>query len=147
MFKNISGKIRAMAYVTFWCGIGASVAVGFYLVSLDYPWCGFATIAGGSALSVIAAFVLYGFSTIVRHYDGSEAADEKKSENDATESGDKTGQKTSVEENRPKRCELCGRECSALEDCEIVDNLGTRYRSICPDCMAEKKAKKVKFIN
>ena len=34
-------------------------------------------------------------------------------------------------------CQLCGKESCHLTSCKIVDNLGTRYRNICDNCLKE----------
>lgn len=146
MFKNISKKLVAMSYIILWSGIIASAGFGIYTISLDYPWSGFAIISGGTVLSILAAFIINGFSKIVNHFE----ADEDNSDSESgisTSTAKDTSDTASVESENPrKKCELCGQDDCELIDCEIIDNLGTRYRSICPKCKKEKNAREIKIV-
>ena len=40
-----------------------------------------------------------------------------------------------------KKCELCDKQTDHLTYCEIKDDLGTRYRNICDECVLKYGAK------
>ena len=48
---------------------------------------------------------------------------------------------TDVNTTENQKCELCGNYVEHLTYCEIKDDFGTRYRSICDDCITKNKAK------
>ena len=48
---------------------------------------------------------------------------------------------TTPETPEGEQCELCGDYVDHLTSCKIKDEYGTRYRSICDDCIAKTKAK------
>lgn len=51
--------------------------------------------------------------------------------------------KSDIETLQPEgeQCELCGSYVDHLTYCEIKDDFGTRYRSICDECITKNKAK------
>ncbi len=72
MFDNIGGKIKKLAKIVCWIGIGLSVLVGLMLlisVSLYNPVLGFAvaipTMVLGAVMSWIGSFALYGYGELI----------------------------------------------------------------------------------
>jgi hypothetical protein len=61
-----------------------------------------------------------------------------------SESDTVTGDGTSDYITKKGKCELCDKEDADVVECMIEDNLGTRYREICPDCMKKYRATPVK---
>lgn len=55
-------------------------------------------------------------------------------------SGYKFGSKLTQKNSEKGTCELCDKQDVDVIKCKIVDNLGTRYRKICPDCMKSNNA-------
>ena len=80
MFDNIGGKIQGLAKVICWIGIIASIILGIVIImgaSQSYGYyrrtdtgtifAGIAVIVGGSLLSWVGSFVLYGFGELVEN--------------------------------------------------------------------------------
>jgi len=76
MFNNIGGKIKALASVVCWIGIGASVLGGiatfafsttsFYRgVDLEALLAAILVMAGGALCSWIGSFLLYGYGELI----------------------------------------------------------------------------------
>jgi hypothetical protein len=74
MYRNIGKKIKILAQVIAWIGIISSIISGFYFWGLSAESrdngamlivAGFATMIGGSLLSWISSFVLYGFGELI----------------------------------------------------------------------------------
>ena len=71
MFDNIGGKIKTLAKVVCWIGIIACIITGIVLMATDEELvlAGILTAAGGSLLSWVSSFVLYGFGQLVENSD------------------------------------------------------------------------------
>lgn len=76
MFENIGSKIKGLASFMCWIGIGVSVMGGIILLAYSgEAWyneeicilLGFATMIGGSLLSWLSSFVLYGFGELIEN--------------------------------------------------------------------------------
>ena len=71
MFSNIGSKIKALATVCTWVGIILSFIAGIVLISMDeqliFP--GLLIMIGGSLLSWLSSFILYGFGQLVENSD------------------------------------------------------------------------------
>ena len=65
MFENIGGKIKTLAKVLTFLGIGLSVAMGFVLIVGEDYIAGLITIAVGVLVSWISSFVLYSWGEVV----------------------------------------------------------------------------------
>ena len=48
-----------------------------------------------------------------------------------------------IVDSSPKKCEMCDKEVQNLVYAKIVDNLGTRYRNLCADCVEKYHAKAI----
>ena len=63
-FDNIGEKLKTLAKVLCWCGIGVSVIVGFAM--FDYSaFGGFLIIVLGSLVSWVSSFFTYGFGELI----------------------------------------------------------------------------------
>lgn len=71
MFENIGNKIKTLAKVLCWIGIIVSVVVAIVLFASDddLVGIGFLVLIGGSLISWIASFVLFGFGQLVENSD------------------------------------------------------------------------------
>lgn len=80
MFDNIGGKIKGLAKTVCWIGIGISVFTGFIFVIIGAensygPFdnvlapLGWFIMIGGSFLSWIGSFLLYGFGQLIENSD------------------------------------------------------------------------------
>ena len=73
MFDNIGGKIKGLAKFVCWLGIILSFVFGFILITSATVGSGYLIVAGivlivgGSILSWIGSFVLYGFGELVEN--------------------------------------------------------------------------------
>ena len=71
MFNDIGGKLKALAEVLTWLGMGASVLIGIIelFANGDTPLPGLLIIAIGCLGSWLSSFVLYGFGQLVENSD------------------------------------------------------------------------------
>ena len=73
MFENIGYKIKSLAKLLCWLGIAVSLASGCYIFRTK-EWLGVLIIVGGTLLSWLGNFVLYGFGELI---DNSEIANQE----------------------------------------------------------------------
>lgn len=69
MFENIGSKIKSLASVLRWIGIGASILAGLIMFETDddlIGW-GFLTMIVGSLMTWFSSFLLYGFGELVEN--------------------------------------------------------------------------------
>lgn len=69
MFENIGSKIKSLASVLHWIGIGASILAGLIMFATDddlIGW-GFLTMIVGSLMTWFSSFLLYGFGELVEN--------------------------------------------------------------------------------
>lgn len=69
MFDNICGKIKTMAQAICALGIIGSVIGGIVLISVDMVIVGIIVLIGGSLLSWLGSFGLYGFGQLIENTD------------------------------------------------------------------------------
>lgn len=68
MFTNIGDKIKSLAKVIAWIGIAGSVISGFVMINSGYGVSiimGIGVILGGSLISWISSWFLYGFGELI----------------------------------------------------------------------------------
>ena len=67
MFDNIGGKIKTMAKVLLWIGIVSSLVGGIVLIAIDDDLipAGIGAFVGGSLLSWLGSFLIYGFGQLI----------------------------------------------------------------------------------
>ncbi|MCL2079175.1 MAG: hypothetical protein FWH17_04935 [Oscillospiraceae bacterium] len=63
MYNNIGAKIKILAQIIAWVGIIGSVIIGF--ISLTFIW-GIGVLIGGSLLSWILSWFIYGFGELIQ---------------------------------------------------------------------------------
>ena len=51
-------------------------------------------------------------------------------------------QEAEIEQPSGEQCQLCGKYFEHLSYCKIIDDMGTRYRNICDDCIQKHNATK-----
>lgn len=73
MFDNIGYKIKSLAKLLCWIGIAVSLGSGCYIFRTN-EWLGILIIVGGTLLSWLGNFILYGFGELV---DNSEIANQE----------------------------------------------------------------------
>lgn len=83
MFENIGGKIKVLAKVCTWIGIGGSVLAGVP-VMIASGVAGLIVIVVGCLASWVGSFLLYGFGQLVENSDKMAANSEKVAANSAT---------------------------------------------------------------
>lgn len=69
MFENIGSKIKGLASVLRWIGIGASILAGLIMFETDddlFGW-GFLTMIVGPLMTLFSSFLLYGFGELVEN--------------------------------------------------------------------------------
>ena len=65
MFRNIGGKIQALAKITSICGMILSIIAGIMMIAADETAAGIVIIILGILVSWISAFTLYGFGKLI----------------------------------------------------------------------------------
>ena len=65
MFDNIGGKIKMLAVVCTIVGIAGSVITGFVMMANEMAGWGLLIAVGGSLLSWVGSFLLYGFGELI----------------------------------------------------------------------------------
>lgn len=146
MFTNIGKKIKVLAQVFCWGGIAVSVIISVFLTT-QYPigpMVPFYIIVGGSLVSWISSFALYGFGELIdqtQEINKKISGEPKKYSDTNSKRINQTVAKEEKHYNSEKgTCELCEKQYVDVIKCKIVDSLGTRYRKICPDCMKSNNA-------
>ena len=70
MFENIGKKIKGLASVVTWLGVLMSFVIGIIIFnSVDSGFLAFVIILGGSLISWISSFFLYGFGQLIDNSD------------------------------------------------------------------------------
>ena len=72
MFDNIGRKIKTLAQILAWIGIGASMVIGGMFMSKGVSssaWIGFSIAAIGSIVSWISSLMIYGFGQLIENTD------------------------------------------------------------------------------
>lgn len=145
VFKNIGGKIKVLASVVAWLGIIGSVigGISYMTIDEDFVFLGIIIAVVGSVGSWISSFVLYGFGELVEN---SAIIAQKQ---DVTISKSK-GVNTPVQQAQTNvdslkksngKCQLCGAENVEVMAAVIVDDFGTRHRSVCESCFKKNNCK------
>ncbi|MDD5916956.1 MAG: hypothetical protein PUC63_05445 [Clostridiales bacterium] len=142
MYDNIGRKIKGLAKAIF-VAQGISMAIiGIVLMCMDEDLIlyGVLTLILGPILAWISSWLLYGFGELI-----DKVSDiERNTHGETNESPSilKTKEETaatSLKETVIKKCDFCEKENIQGALCKIVDNLGTRYRYLCCDCIEKNK--------
>ena len=167
MFDNIGGKIKALAKVVCWVGIIVFCLIGLIIMAAGQSAgaisIGVLTAGIGSLLSWVGSFFTYGFGQLIENSDilvkskdnmstgvtaGSVKADEVDLSKDNMSTSVTAGSVKADEVDLSKvnyvqgTCQMCGVE-TLVTDCKIDDDLGIRYRKICPECIKKYNAKPI----
>jgi len=155
VFRNIASKLKTAAGVLFALGAVGSVIGGILLMTRSLIAVGLVVLIGGMLLSWLCSIFVYGFGQLIENTDRTAPRrDVPQAGNavyDPAEGAKPFGneQNGTIGEGKPYdpfenaasgTCQLCGKENVKIISCKIVDDMGTRYRSICADCMQRKNA-------
>lgn len=161
MYNNIGIKLKSLAKAIFMLGSIGSFILCVVFFTENAILIGLVSMLVGIFTSLVISLFVYGFGELVDKvckiernmcstYAKSETEindfiSEEKSKSSEDESSDsffsnkepKHGGK--VKSVIIEKCDLCGREAVKGADCKIVDNLGTRYREVCVDCIKQNE--------
>ena len=143
MYDNIGGKIKGLAKATFIVEAIAAVITGIVLMCIDEDLIlyGILSLIVGPVLAWISSWLLYGFGELIDKV--SDIERNTRGETNETASSLKAKDETAIpapKETVIKKCDFCGKENVNGAHCKIVDDLGTRFRDLCCDCIEENKA-------
>ncbi len=141
MYDNIGGKIKGLAKASFIVEAIAAVITGIALwVDTEEWWCSLILFCG-PIVAWVSSWLLYGFGELIDKVSNIE----RNTRGEANETASNLMVKDEVVEPTPKeivikKCDFCGKENANGAHCKIVDDLGTRFRDLCYDCIEENKA-------
>ena len=143
MYDNIGRKIKGLAKAIF-IAQGISMAItGIVLMCIDEDLIlyGVLTLILGPVLAWISSWLLYGFGELIDKVSNIE----RNTHDEVNETAPSLRAKDETAEPMPKetvikKCDFCGKENVNGAHCKIVDNLGTRFRDLCCDCIEENKS-------
>ena len=148
LYENIGEKIKNWAKWIFIVEAISAVIGGFVLVGNDGVAIGLIVLLAGPVIAWISSWLLYAFGQLVEdvntiRYQGStKSAESVKAE--SASSVPQSNPLENIDENnvqyRSGKCDLCNTTSEQLLYCKIVDDLGTRYRTICKDCIVKHGA-------
>jgi len=144
MFKNIGGKIKKISEIVTWIGIIVSVILGIIIMLPGdiMVLVGLIVIALGCFSSWVGSLLLYGYGQLIENSDKLlllHIGEKNKSEPDLDqrEETHKSSIHTAKTPSKVGKCEICGKENTPVVYCTIKDDLGTRYRNVCAECMQD----------
>ncbi len=149
MFNNIGEKIKMLAQVLCWLGIIGSIIFGLVLIADNIYFDigqGILIMIGGALLSCINSLVLYGFGELIKSnmmlVEQNRIIILNKEKNNSNRALKDNDRKEYVNDKDVKsaKCQICGKESTNAQYCKIVDDLGTRYRTICAECREKNHA-------
>lgn len=151
MFNNIGGKIKSLASVLAWFGIGFSVIIGIVLIAADEELflVGLIVAVLGSISSWIGSFLIYGFGELVEN-SAIIAQKTNMSFSEIKVSGFNTGEEIINQSTKNKaeslhkwngKCQMCDKDNVMISAAVIIDDMGTRYRNVCDECYEKYNCK------
>ena len=151
MFNNIGGKIKTLASVITWLGIGLSVIIGIVLMVMaeELILIGLIVAILGSIFSWIGSFLIYGFGELIEN-SSIIAKKANMSFSEINGSGVNTGEeivnqsnksKTEFQHKRIGKCQMCDADNVMISSAVIVDDMGMRYRNVCNECYEKYNCK------
>ena len=148
MFKNIGGKIKKLSEIVTWIGIIASVILGIIIMLPGdiMILVGVIVMAWGCFSSWIGSFLLYGYGQLIENSDKLvllHIGENDKNEPDLEQREETHKSSVHMTKNSSKdgKCDICGKENTPVVYCTIKDDLGTRYRNMCAECMQNSDIK------
>lgn len=172
MFENIGKKIKRLAETICWIGIIISVigSIILFTISADayeptgLIIAGFSILIFGTLFSWIGSFFMYGFGELIDNSQEikedlkrgkgfyNQVKDSKKPEESYEKANEKS--ETYVEVDYENVCigicQKCDKDQVLIRNCVLTDDLGTRYRKLCEDCINtynQKKKESSKYTN
>ena len=157
LYENIGEKIKNWAKWIFIIEAISAVISGFVLIGNDDGVTGVIVLLAGPFVAWVGSWLLYAFGQVVEDVHAlrnKECPEELAApatsalftkstlENDETEE-DETNEEEIEDLTRPgdKLCQLCNGHFDQVTYCKIVDDWhGTRYRSICNNCIRKYRA-------
>ena len=142
MYDNIGRKIKGLAKAIF-IAQGISMAItGIVLMCIDEDLIlyGILSLILGPVLAWISSWLLYGFGELIDKV--SDIEKNTRGETNELPSALKVEEETVAHlaiEPVIKKCDFCGKENTSGAHCKIVDELGTRFRNLCCDCIEKNK--------
>jgi len=142
MYDNIGRKIKGLAKAIF-IAQGISMAItGIVLMCIDDDLIlyGVLTLILGPILAWISSWLFYGFGELIDKVSDIERS--TRGETNETASSLKVKDETVAPVPKKiviKKCDFCEKENIQVAHCKIVDDLGTRYRDLCCDCIEKNK--------
>ncbi len=87
MYNDVGGTLKILAKILAVIGIASSILVGITFIAQESEGMGFAILIGGSLISWISSFFIYGFGQLIENSDI--IASQKTAENKKSEEGEK----------------------------------------------------------
>ena len=143
MFSNIGQKVKKIAKLVFTVGTFVSAVGGIVMMATGdnglFILLGLLVIGLGILGAWIAACLVYGFGELIST---NTAIKEKLCGKDPEETAGPVSSVTVTDKPGVEgTCDICGAVNVEVHECVIQDQLGTRYRTACRDCMAKTGAK------
>ena len=141
LYSNIGEKIKTWAKWIFIIESVCAVISSFALMGNDAALAGFILLFAGPLAALVSTWLLYAFGQLVedvsalRNQSIPQPATAPKEETKPAER-----MTYSNLQHKTGTCELCGANSDQLVYCKIEDDLGTRYREICDNCIAKHNA-------
>ena len=141
MYDNIGKKIKMLAKASFIVEAIAAIVVGLIIWIDTTDWWYALIVFCGPIVAWVSSWLLYGFGELIDKV--SDIERNTHGEIDEAPAPSNTEEKavvfTTSDEIVIKKCEFCGKENVNGAHCKIVDDLGTRFRDLCYDCIEINK--------
>ena len=148
LYENIGEKIKSWAKWIFIIEAISAVVSGFVLMGNDDAVVGLIVLLAGPLVAWVSSWILYAFGQLVDDVHASRCLGDTKSfERTKAESTHSVPQNKPLEnitelnvQYKSGKCDFCSTTSDQLVYCKLVDDLGTRYRTICKDCILKHGA-------
>jgi hypothetical protein len=151
LYENIGVKIKNWAKWIFIIEAIGAIITGFVLLidwGFEDGWWALFIIFFGPIVAWVGSWILYAFGQLVDDVHASRCSSDTKSfERTKAESTHSVPQNKPLEnitelnvQYKSGKCDLCSTTSDQLVYCKLVDDLGTRYRTICKDCILKHGA-------
>lgn len=144
LYTDIGNKIKKLAKWIFIVETIGAIITGFVFLGNSNEGSGLIILLAGPILAWISSWALYAFGQLVDDVNAlrNQNAPQQEAAPKATPF-ENAPQKAVSEVNaqyQSGNCQLCGQASDQLVRCKITDDLGTRYRTICKDCIVKHGA-------
>lgn len=143
MFNNIGGKIKKVSEIATTVGMIASVVLGIIIMLPGdlMVLVGLLVMVLGCFFSWIGSFLLCGYGQLIENSDKLVLLHMEESGSSEPDLEERERNYKSIEADKISfnagKCDICGKENVTIHACTIKDNLGTRYRNMCADCLED----------